>query len=70
MLAQFGVQKLEAFGNTLSAEHFIGFDEAGNSRFLHELMIWMPEENRTVKDDQLRLRRQHRAPLEMHHRKT
>lgn len=27
MLAQFGAETLEAMGNTLSADHLIGFDE-------------------------------------------
>lgn len=54
MLAQFGTDKLEALGNTLSADHLIGFDEENNSKFLHELMTWMPEGSRKVSDDQLR----------------
>jgi len=54
MLAQFGAETLEAMGNTLSADHLIGFDEENSSKFVHELMTWMPEERRGVKDDQLR----------------
>ncbi|WP_419603711.1 DEAD/DEAH box helicase family protein [Thiolapillus sp.] len=54
MLAQFGAETLEAMGNTLSADHLIGFDEENSSKFVYELMTWMPEESREVKDDQLR----------------
>ncbi len=54
MLAQFGAETLEALGNTLSADHLIGFDEENSSKFVHELMTWMPESRRVVKDDQLR----------------
>ena len=54
MLAQFGAETLEALGNTLSADHLIGFDEENSSKFVHELMTWMPEELREVKDDKLR----------------
>jgi len=54
MLKQFGVEKLEALGKTLSDDHLIGFDEENSSRYLYELMSWIPESNRTVKDDTLR----------------
>ena len=54
MLAQFGAETLEALGNTLSADHLIGFDEENSSKFMHELMTWMPESRRAVKDEQLR----------------
>ena len=54
MLAQFGAETLEAMGNTLSADHLIGFDEENSSKFVYELMTWMPEARRTVKNDQLR----------------
>lgn len=55
MLAQFGTDKLEALSNTLSADHLIGFDEENNSKFLHELMTLIPESNRKVGDDLLRV---------------
>ena len=54
MLSQFGAESLEALGNTLSADHLIGFDEENSSKFVHELMTWMPESRRAVKDEQLR----------------
>jgi len=54
MLKQFGAETLEALGNTLSADHLIGFDEENSSKFVHELMTWMPESRRIVKDNQLR----------------
>ncbi len=54
MLKQFGVEKLEVLGKTLSDDHLIGFDEENSSRYLYELMSWIPESNRTVKDDTLR----------------
>lgn len=54
MLKQFGVQKLEVLGKTLSDDHLIGFDEENSSRYLHELMSWIPEESRVVKNDTLR----------------
>ncbi len=54
MLAQFGAETLEAMGNALSADHLLGFDEENSSKFVYELMSWMPEERRQVKDDQLR----------------
>ncbi|WP_293648292.1 hypothetical protein, partial [Thiolapillus sp.] len=54
MLAQFCAETLEAMGNTLSADHLIGFNEENSSKFVYELMTWMPEESREVKDDQLR----------------
>ena len=54
VLAQFGTDKLEALGNTLSADHLIGFDEENSSKYIHELMTWMPEGNRVVDNDQLR----------------
>ena len=54
MLKQFGVEKLEVLGKTLSDDHLIGFDEENSSRYLYELMGWIPEISRTVKDDTLR----------------
>jgi hypothetical protein len=54
VLNQFGVQKLEVLGKTLSADHLIGFNEENSSRYLHELMSWIPEHGRVVKDDTLR----------------
>ncbi len=54
MLRQFGVESLEILGKTLSADHLIGFDEDNTSRYLHELMSWIPEEGRAVKNDLLR----------------
>jgi len=54
MLRQFGVESLEILGKTLSADHLIGFDEDNSSRYLYELISWLPEEKRVVKDDLLR----------------
>ncbi|MCL1051878.1 DEAD/DEAH box helicase family protein [Shewanella abyssi] len=54
MLKQFGVESLEVLGKTLSAEHLIGFDEENSSKYLYELLSWIPEANRAVKDDFLR----------------
>jgi len=54
MLKQFGVEKLEVLGKTLSEDHLIGFDEENSSRYLYELINWIPESNRTVKDESLR----------------
>ena len=54
MLSQFGAESLETLGNTLSADHLIGFDEENSSKFVHELMTWMPESRRALKDEQLR----------------
>ena len=54
MLKQFGVLKLELLGKTLSDDHLIGFDEENSSRYLYELMSWIPEESRVVKNDTLR----------------
>ncbi len=48
MLHQFGVENLEMLGKTLSEDRLIGFDEGNNTLFLHELKIWIPEENRAV----------------------
>ena len=54
MLQQFGVESLEVLGKTLSADHLMGFTEENASRFLDELISWIPEDNRAVKDDLLR----------------
>lgn len=54
MLKQFGVESLKMLGKTLSADHLIGFTEENASRFLDELINWIPEENRVVKNDLLR----------------
>lgn len=54
MLKQFGVEKLEVLGKTLSEDHLIGFNEENNSRYLFELTSWIPESNRAVKNDRLR----------------
>lgn len=54
MLRQFGVESLEILGKTLSADHLIGFDEENSSRYLYELMSWIPEVGRPVKNNLLR----------------
>ena len=54
MLKQFGVEKLEVLGKTLSDDNLIGFTEENNTRFLQALQDWIPEDSRTVKNDQLR----------------
>ena len=54
MLQQFGVESLEVLGKTLSADHLMGFTEENASRFLDELISWIPEDSRAVKDDLLR----------------
>ena len=54
MLRQFGVESLEILGKTLSADHLIGFDEENSSRYLYELMSWIPEAGRPVKNNLLR----------------
>jgi len=54
ILEQFGTDKLEAMSNTLSADHLIGFDEENSSKYVHELITWIPEESRPVTNDQLR----------------
>ena len=53
-LDQFGTDKLEALSNTLSADRLIGFDEENCSKYVNELITWMPEKNRTVTNGQLR----------------
>ena len=40
MLAQFGAETLEALGNTLSADHLIGFDEENSSKFVCNYSAW------------------------------
>lgn len=54
MLKQFGVESLEVLGKTLSADHLMGFTEENSSRFLDELINWISEDNRAVKNDLLR----------------
>ena len=54
MLRQFGVDNLVVLGKIFSADHLIGFDEENTSKFLHELIICIPESSRLVPDDLLR----------------
>ncbi|MCY3628038.1 MAG: DEAD/DEAH box helicase family protein [Gammaproteobacteria bacterium] len=54
ILNQFGVERFESLGNALSPDHFIGFDENNNTRYIHELMDLIPEGDRVTKDDHLR----------------
>ena len=45
MLAQFGAETLEAMGNTLSADHLIGFDEENSSKLALPQMEWVDYRN-------------------------
>ena len=54
MLSQFGVENLEMLGKTLSDDALIGFDEENSSKYLYQLMTWISESDRAVKDDSLR----------------
>ena len=54
MMTQFGIENLDLLGKALSVEHLIGFDEENTSKLLHELLHWIPESSRLVRDDLLR----------------
>ena len=53
MLKQFGATRFETLSDGLSDDHLIGFDVDNCSKYVHELIAWIPEVSRTVTNDQL-----------------
>ncbi|MBU3004275.1 DEAD/DEAH box helicase family protein [Paraglaciecola arctica] len=54
MLAQFGQESIEMMGKSLSSDNLIGFEEDNTTKYLNELITWIPEEARKVPNDLLR----------------
>jgi hypothetical protein len=54
VLNQFGQESIEMMGKSLSSDSLIGFEEDNTTKYLNELITWIPEERRQVPNDLLR----------------